>query len=57
MNLKEVKTATLWKLLTDISCLEVMQEQPHNDYFIAWYQISKGILSEIDKRMEQDFNV
>jgi hypothetical protein len=56
MNLKEVRTETLWKMLSDISSLKVMQEEPtaDNDYYYGWFKVSKSILLEIDKRMKED---
>lgn len=56
MKLKDYSSETLWRVLSDISKLDIMQEHPSDsEYFLCWEKISKSILSELDKRMESDY--
>jgi hypothetical protein len=56
MKLKDYSSETLWRVLSDISKLDIMQEHPNDsEYFLCWEKISKAILLELDKRMESDY--
>lgn len=51
--LEKMDDKTLWSLLEDMT--PVVKQPDKSERFLFWYTIYKAIRSEIDKRLERDF--
>ena len=51
--LEKMDDKTLWSLLEDMT--PVVKQPDKSERFLFWHTIYKAIRSEIDKRLERDF--
>lgn len=53
--LEKMDDKTLWSLLEDMT--PVVKQPDNSERFLFWYTIYKAIRSEIDKRLETNYEV
>ena len=53
--LEKMDDKTLWSLLEDMT--PVVKHPDNSERFLFWYTIYKAIRSEIDKRLETNYEV